>query len=221
MTGKADCGIDLVKVWSPAYNSAVCSPVASSDVRLNKLEHPLIRIQRESEYKDLPLPEYATEYSAGMDLHAATRSEIVLKPGQWRLISTGIRVAIPQGYEGQVRPRSGLSLKYGVTLLNTPGTIDSDYRGIVGIILINHGEEPFVIRRGDRIAQLVVTPISRLELEEVAVLTSTRRGTGGFGSTGFSIPESGRSETKDTSQDLSDDEYARENDVTITGGSET
>ncbi len=121
-----------------------------------------------------------------MDLHAATRSEIVVKPGQWRLVSTGVRVAIPQGYEGQIRPRSGLALKYGVTLLNTPGTIDSDYRGIVGVILINHGEEPFTIRRGDRIAQLVVTPISRLELEEVEVLTPTRRGGGGFGSTGFS-----------------------------------
>lgn len=183
-------------------------------------DQPQIRIQRESEFKDLPLPEYATEHSAGLDLHAATRSEIVLKPGQWRLVSTGIRIAIPEGYEGQVRPRSGLALKYGVTLLNSPGTIDSDYRGIIGVIMINLGEEPFTIRRGDRIAQLVISPFRQFGLEEVDVLKTTQRGAGGFGSTGFSIPVPRHSGQAGTHTDLPDDEYAKENDVTIPGGTD-
>ncbi|MBN1879325.1 dUTP diphosphatase [bacterium] len=183
-------------------------------------ERPKIRIQRENEYRDLPLPRYATEHSAGMDLHAATRSEIVLQPGQRRLISAGIRIEIPLGYEGQVRPRSGLALKYGVTLLNTPGTIDSDYRGIIGVILINLGEEPFTIRRGDRIAQLVISPISQISLEEVEVLKSTLRGPGGFGSTGFTAPAKRKKGVQETTPDFQDDEYAKENDLTIPGGTD-
>ena len=185
------------------------------------MEELIVRIQRENEFRDLPLPAYATEQSAGFDLHAAIRSEVILKPGQWRLISTWIRVAIPDGYEGQVRPRSGLALKYGVTLLNSPGTVDADYRGIVGVILINLGEEPFKIRRGDRIAQMVIAPIRQLPFKEVAVLKPTSRGSGGFGSTGtgFSWPSKSRKREDETVADL-EDEYARENDITMPGRSE-
>lgn len=174
-------------------------------------------IQRENEYKDLPLPDYATSFSSGADLHAAIRSEITLMPGQWRLVSTGIRVAIPVEYEGQVRPRSGLALKYGVTLLNTPGTIDSDYRGIIGVILINHGEEPFIIRRGDRIAQLVITPIKQCAFEEVASLIQTQRGSDGFGSTGFEWPPAKEELTGETTQGYNDDDLGV-NDDTCSGG---
>ncbi|MGB3977253.1 MAG: dUTP diphosphatase [bacterium] len=173
-------------------------------------------IQRESEFKDLPLPDYATSFSSGADLHAAVRSEITLMPGQWRLVSTGVRVAIPAGYEGQVRPRSGLALKYGVTLLNTPGTIDSDYRGIIGVILINLGDEPFVIHRGDRIAQLVITPIKQCIFEEVASLRQTQRGTDGFGSTGFEWPAVKEEPSGETTQGYDDDLKA--NDETYSGG---
>jgi dUTP pyrophosphatase len=183
-------------------------------------DKPKVFIQRESDYKDLPLPEYATDFSSGVDLHAATRSEIILKPGQWRLVSTGIRVAIPPGYEGQVRPRSGLALKYGVTLLNAPGTIDSDYRGIIGVILINLGEESFVIRRGDRIAQLVIAPTRQCLFEEVESLKQTQRGTGGFGSTGFEWSAAKGGSTGETTLEYGDDEYSKENDMTVSGGSD-
>jgi dUTP pyrophosphatase len=179
---------------------------------------PVVRIHRESEFKDIPLPQYATEQSAGVDLHAAIRSEVVLNPGQWRLISTGIRIAIPPGFEGQVRPRSGLALKYGVTLLNTPGTIDSDYRGIVGVIMINLGDAPFVIHRSDRIAQLVISPISRLTFDETEVLSSTQRGAQGFGSSGFTKSIPAKHLQNDTIHEIDEGEYAQENDVTLPGG---
>lgn len=143
-----------------------------------------ILIQREPGTEDLPLPEYATSGSAGMDLLAALDADIVLQPGERTLVSTGLRMAIPEGFEAQVRPRSGLALRHGVSMVNTPGTIDSDYRGVVQVILINHGGEPFVIRRGDRIAQLVIAPVVRADLVEVECLPDTARSDGGFGHTG-------------------------------------
>jgi dUTP pyrophosphatase len=133
---------------------------------------------------DLPLPAYQTEGSAGMDLCAAVDGEVAIPHGEWRLIPTGLRMAIPPGLEGQVRPRSGLALKHGVTVLNAPGTIDSDYRGEVKVALVNHGKEPFVVRRGERIAQLVICPVVRAQWAPVAELDATARGHGGYGSTG-------------------------------------
>jgi dUTP pyrophosphatase len=131
---------------------------------------------------DLPLPAYATDGAAGMDVVAA--EDLTLAPGARHAVATGFAVAIPPGYEVQVRPRSGLALKHGITCLNTPGTIDSDYRGEVKVILANLGGEPFPIGRGDRIAQLVPAPVQRATLHEVASLDETIRGSGGFGSTG-------------------------------------
>jgi dUTP pyrophosphatase len=134
----------------------------------------------------IKLPLYMTPLAAGMDLCAALEEEgeVVLEPGQWRLIPTGIAIALPEGYEAQVRPRSGLALQHGVTLLNTPGTVDADYRGEVGCIMINLGPKPFVIKDGDRIAQLVVHQVCRAELQVVEELPASSRGAGGFGHTG-------------------------------------
>lgn len=143
-----------------------------------------IPIQRLPESEGLPLPEYVTPGSSGMDLRSASREPVTLKPGERALIPTGIRIAVPPGWEAQVRPRSGLALRYGVTCLNSPGTIDSDYRGPVGVILINLGQEPFTVHRGDRIAQLVICPVVQGEWEEVDSLDNTGRGEGGFGSSG-------------------------------------
>jgi dUTP pyrophosphatase len=134
--------------------------------------------------KGLPLPTYMTPGAAGVDLRAALAEPLRLAPGERRLIPTGIRVAIPPGYEGQVRPRSGLAIQHGVTLLNAPGTVDSDYRGEVGVVLANLGAEPFTVRRGDRIAQMVVAPVARAELVRTDALPETERGGGGFGHTG-------------------------------------
>ncbi len=133
---------------------------------------------------DLPLPSYATSGSAGMDLMAAVTSPITLAAGERALIPTGIAIALPVGYEAQVRPRSGLALKQGITTLNTPGTIDADYRGEIGVILINHGREDVVIERGMRIAQLVIASVVQGSWQVVASLDETARGAGGFGSTG-------------------------------------
>jgi dUTP pyrophosphatase len=133
---------------------------------------------------DLPLPAYATADAAGMDLLAAVTDDLVLAPGACALVPTGLAMAIPAGYEVQVRPRSGLALKNGVTVLNSPGTIDADYRGEVGVILMNHGDAPFAISRGMRIAQMVVAPVTHGVWQEVAVLPDSARGSGGFGSTG-------------------------------------
>ncbi len=141
-----------------------------------------IAIRRLPHGEGLPLPAYATAGAAGMDVVAA--EELTLAPGARHAVATGFAMAIPDGYEVQVRPRSGLALKHGVTCLNTPGTIDSDYRGEVKVILANLGDRPFPITRGDRIAQLVPAPVLRAELSEVADLDETARGTGGFGSTG-------------------------------------
>ncbi len=143
-----------------------------------------ILIQRLPGTEDIPLPEYATSGAAAMDLRAAVESDVIIQPGERKLIPTGLRMAIPHGYEAQVRPRSGLAIKHGITMVNTPGTIDSDYRGEVQVIMINLGCEPFIVRRGDRIAQLVIAPVMQASLVEVDELPETERGDGGFGSTG-------------------------------------
>ncbi len=133
---------------------------------------------------DLPLPEYATVQSAAVDLLAAVTKDVVLTPGARTLIPTGLAIALPDGYEAQVRPRSGLALKNGITLLNTPGTIDADYRGEIGIILTNLGQEDFTVERGMRIAQMLIAPVTRLTWNAVSSLDKSERGSGGFGSTG-------------------------------------
>ncbi len=138
------------------------------------------------EAEGLDLPQYASPGSAGMDLRAAVAEPVVLQPGEIGLVTTGLRLALPEGYEAQIRPRSGLALKHGITIPNAPGTIDSDYRGVLQVILANLGREPFVIRRGDRIAQMVIAPVSRAELHRVARVDETERGEGGFGSSGRS-----------------------------------
>jgi dUTP pyrophosphatase len=139
---------------------------------------------RESSGEQVPLPRYMTEHSAGMDLYADVEGEVVLDPGERRLIPTGIALSIPPGFEGQVRPRSGLAMREGISLVNTPGTIDADYRGEVGVLLINFGKQPFRLKRGDRIAQLVIAPVCRAELELTDELEATSRNEGGFGHTG-------------------------------------
>ncbi|MCX6375049.1 MAG: dUTP diphosphatase [Armatimonadetes bacterium] len=144
-----------------------------------------VLIQKLPGAEDIPLPDYATPGSAALDLRAALDEEVILQPGERTLIPTGIRVAIPEGCEGQVRPRSGLALKHGIALVNSPGTIDSDYRGPVQVIVINLGQAPFTVRRGDRIAQLVIAPVTRVALEESDSLPETKRNDGGFGHTGI------------------------------------
>jgi dUTP pyrophosphatase len=143
-----------------------------------------IDIQVMPEAEGLPLPRYETAHAAGMDLRAAVADEVVIAPGQRTLVTTGLRVAIPPGFEGQVRPRSGLAIRHGISLLNSPGTIDADFRGTIQVILANLGQEPFVVKRGDRIAQLVIAPVIRAEWQVRDDLDSTERGEGGFGHTG-------------------------------------
>ena len=145
-----------------------------------------VRVERLPHAEGLPLPAYETPGSAGMDLRAAIAEgdSVVLEPGQRRLIPTGLKIALEPGYEAQVRPRSGLALKHGISAPNSPGTIDSDYRGEVGVILINHGQAPFEIQRGERIAQMVIAPYAQAVMAEVEALDETARGAGGFGSTG-------------------------------------
>ncbi len=133
---------------------------------------------------DLQLPSYETNKSAGMDLRACIQENIAIKPGERKLIKTGISIALPENFEAQIRPRSGLALKNGITVLNSPGTIDADYRGEIGVILINLGTDNFVVERGMRIAQMVISPVIQAELVEVDELDETKRGKGGFGSTG-------------------------------------
>ena len=157
-------------------NAAVETPV---EVTVTRLAHG----------RDLPLPSYASAGSAGLDLYAAA-GPLSLAPGARTLVATGLVLALPEGFEGQIRPRSGLALKHGVTVLNSPGTIDSDYRGEIGVLLVNLGETPFVVERGMRIAQFVIAPVSRARLVEGEVPPSDR-GTGGFGSTGSGLPEGG------------------------------
>ena len=147
----------------------------------------MVAVQRLPHARELPLPAYATAGSAGLDLLAAVDREIWIAAGEHAAVPTGIAIALPEGYEAQVRPRSGLALRQAVTVLNAPGTIDSDYRGEVTAILINHGKEAFAVARGMKIAQLVIAPVSRIEWAEAPSLDSTKRGTGGFGSTGIRI----------------------------------
>ena len=141
-----------------------------------------VQVRRLPHGAGLPLPAYATSGAAGMDVTSA--EDVTIAPGARHAVATGLALAIPQGYEIQVRPRSGLALKHGITVPNTPGTIDSDYRGELKVILINHGDQPFVIARGDRVAQLVLAPVVQAAWQEVAELDATIRGEGGFGSTG-------------------------------------
>jgi dUTP diphosphatase len=151
--------------------------MADVDLHLTRLPHAA----------DLPLPAYQSEQAAGLDLMAAVAADapLVIPPGRWAAVPTGLVVALPAGSEGQVRPRSGLAARHGITVLNAPGTVDADYRGEVQVLLINHGSEPFTVTRGMRIAQFVVAPMLRAKVAEAAQLTTTARGIGGFGSTGI------------------------------------
>ncbi len=146
-----------------------------SKIFFKKLEHA----------KDLPFPAFETKASAGMDLRAALNEPVTLEPGERALIPTGLQMALPDGYEAQIRPRSGLAIRNGITMLNSPGTIDADYRGEVKVIAINHGNEKFVVEHGDRIAQMVISKVYQLDTEETENLDETSRGEGGFGSTGI------------------------------------
>lgn len=144
----------------------------------------IVRIQKMSSYQDLPLPKYMTEAAAGMDLLACIDQPVTIEPGRYVQIPAGIAIALPKGYEAQIRPRSGLAARFGISLVNTPGTIDADYRGEIGVLLINHGVEPFQVKRGDRIAQMIVAPVARTKWEVTEGLDETERGEGGFGHTG-------------------------------------
>ena len=147
-------------------------------------DHLIVEITSLRNSHGLPLPHYQTAHSAGVDLYAAVDGDMEIAPGKWKLVPTGIAVAIPEGHEGQVRPRSGLALKHGIGMLNAPGTIDADYRGEIGVILFNFSEQPFKIQRGDRIAQLVFARLFKAEFKKVDGLSETTRGGGGFGHTG-------------------------------------
>ena len=148
---------------------------------MNTVEVKVIRLPHGA---DLPLPEYHSTQAAGLDLLAAVTVDLIIQPGQRALVPTGIAIALPPGNEAQVRPRSGLAARHGITVLNTPGTVDADYRGEIQVILINLGEAPYVVQRGARIAQLVIAPVLRAQLEESQELAGSKRGGGGFGSTG-------------------------------------
>ncbi len=148
------------------------------------MEEIEIRLKRSKGAKDLPLPAYHSVHASGMDLLAAVREELVLNPGDIRLIPTGIHISLPAGFEGQIRPRSGLVSRHGVTVVNAPGTVDADYRGEIFVILGNFGKESFMVRRGMRIAQMVIQPVVRARILQVEELDSTARGSGGFGHTG-------------------------------------
>jgi dUTP pyrophosphatase len=144
-----------------------------------------LNVKRLDHNRDLPLPSYQSDGSSGLDLRAAVDKAVTLQPGEIRLIPTGLSISIPKGYEAQIRPRSGLALRHGLGLVNSPGTIDADYRGEIGVIAINWGKEPFTIRRGDRIAQMVIGRVYRAQVEEVEEIDPTKRGEGGFGHSGI------------------------------------
>lgn len=143
-----------------------------------------VQITRQPGTEDIPLPQYETDHAAGMDVRAAVTEPVTLQPGERTLVPTGLRIALPAGFEAQIRPRSGLAIKHGLSLLNSPGTIDADYRGEIRIIIANLGQEPYTIERGDRIAQMIIAPVTRAEWDVVSELQDTARGEGGFGSTG-------------------------------------
>lgn len=144
----------------------------------------VVRLLVEPEAEGLALPQYMTAGAAGADLRAAVMDPVTLAPHEYAMVTTGLKLEIPVGYEAQVRPRSGLAAKFGVTLLNTPGTIDSDYRGVVHVILVNHGREPFTIHRGDRVAQLIIAPVTQATFQIACELSESHRDSGGFGHTG-------------------------------------
>lgn len=159
------------------------------------MEKIKLLIERVKGAEDIPIPDYMTKGSSGMDLVACIDDVTEINPGEFRLIPTGIKIELPEGYEAQIRPRSGLALKHGVTILNSPGTIDSDYRGEIKVILINFGKSKFIIHRGDRIAQMVISRVWKADRIEVTVLNKTLRGDGGFGHTGInSLAKSKRRE---------------------------
>lgn len=143
-----------------------------------------VLVRKEANATDLPLPAYMTKGSSGVDLYSAEPDNVVIQPREIRLISTGIRISLPQGYEAQIRPRSGLALKHGITLVNAPGTIDSDYRGVISLIMVNLSDKPFVVERGMRVAQMVIQEFVSADFEMVTELDQTARSTGGFGHTG-------------------------------------
>lgn len=143
-----------------------------------------IQFKKLSHAEDLPLPSYESAFAAGMDIRAALEEPITLEPGERQLIPSGLKMAMPQGYEAQMRPRSGLAYRHGITMLNTPGTIDADYRGELKMLAVNLGDKKFTINHGDRIAQMVIAPVIQAEINEVETLSETDRGDGGFGSTG-------------------------------------
>jgi len=147
-------------------------------------QHPIVKIQRLAHGEGIDLPFYASTHAAGADVRAAIDADMVIEPGEQVLIKTGFAMALPDGFEAQIRPRSGLALKHGITVLNSPGTIDADYRGEVGVILINHGKQAFQIQRGDRIAQMIIAPFAQGDFQAVDSLDETERGAGGFGSSG-------------------------------------
>ena len=149
------------------------------------MERVSIKVRRLEKGKEIPLPGYESEGSSGMDIRACVEKSVSLKPGEIRLIPTGLAVSIPSGYDGQIRPRSGLALQHGIGMVNSPGTIDSDYRGEIGIIMINWGQKPITIHRGDRIAQMIISKVYQADIQEVVDLDSTRRGEGGFGHSGI------------------------------------
>jgi len=148
------------------------------------MSNPVVQIQKLPHGEGLDLPFYATSHAAGADLRAAIDEDVIIEAGQHALIKTGIAMALPDNYEAQIRPRSGLALKHGISVLNTPGTIDADYRGEVGVILVNHGSETFTVQRGDRIAQMIITPFIQADFQQASELSETSRGVGGFGSSG-------------------------------------
>ncbi len=148
------------------------------------MDRVVLKVKRLDNNPDLPLPSYESGGSSGLDLRAAVVKKVTLRPGEIMLIPTGLSISLPKGYEAQIRPRSGLALRYGLGLVNSPGTIDADYRGEVGVIAINWGKKPLTIRRGERIAQVVISKVSRARVEEVDELDATKRGKGGFGHSG-------------------------------------
>lgn len=148
------------------------------------MEKPIIKCIQLPHAKDLPLPSYQTEGAAGMDIRAALDEEFCLEPGERALLPTGLIIAIPQGYEVQIRPRSGLAIKHGISMVNSPGTIDSDFRGEIHLIVINHGQQAFTVKHGDRMAQMVVQRVHQAEIIQTSEVDDTQRGHGGFGSTG-------------------------------------
>lgn len=150
----------------------------------NMMEKPIIKCIQLPHAKDLPLPSYQTQGAAGMDVRVALMKEITLEPGERALVPTGLIMAIPKGYEVQIRPRSGLAIKHGITMVNSPGTIDTDFRGEIHLIVINHGQQAFTVKNGDRMAQMVVQRIHQAEIVQTSEVDQTQRGHGGFGSTG-------------------------------------